>query len=221
MKIPFTAEQFFKVFENYNVQVFPSQIILFLLGITSLVVVHSAKPNRDKLIYGVLGLIWIWAGIIYHIGFFSPINKAANIFGIAFILEGGLLIGSSFSRKRTDIYLKPALRGYIGEILVIFGLLIYPMIGLISGTPVKHTISFGLPCPTTITTFGFFLLTLGKFPRFLLIIPSLWVVVGCMAALNFGVYQDLMLPVSLLVSLPFLLKNNKSTISKIEPAAHN
>ncbi|MBK7030107.1 MAG: hypothetical protein IPH45_13265 [Bacteroidales bacterium] len=221
MKIPFTAEQFFKVFENYNLQVFPAQVILVLLGITGLVLAHSAKPYRDKLIGSILGFVWIWAGIIYHIGFFASINKAANFFGIVFILQGLLIIWSSFSGKWTGISLKPTLSGYIGEILVIFGLLIYPIIGLILGTPFKHTISFGLPCPSTIATFGFFLLTSGKLPRYLLLIPSLWVLIGFMAALNFGVYQDIMLLISLLVSLPFLIFKKKPISETIDSVTIN
>jgi hypothetical protein len=221
MKIPFTSEQFFSVFENYNVKVFPSQVILFLLGILALVLVHSAKPYRDKLIGGILGLSWIWAGIIYHIGFFASINKAANFFGILFILQGVLLIWSSFSGKWSEILIKPQLRGYIGEILVVFGLIIYPVIGLILGTPIKHTISFGLPCPLTITTWGFFLLTSGKLPRYLLLIPSIWVLIGFMAALNFGVYQDVMLLISLLVSLPFIIFKKKSISDTIDSVTIN
>jgi hypothetical protein len=37
----------------------------------------------------------------------------------------------------------------------------------------ETTISFGLPYPTVIATFGFFMLTGTRFPKYLLIIPAI------------------------------------------------
>ncbi|MCF8230487.1 MAG: DUF6064 family protein [Bacteroidales bacterium] len=54
-------------------------------------------------------------------------------------------------------------------------------------------ISLGLPCPRTILTFGFLMLALQGFKKYLLIIPSIWTIIGLGAAINFGVLQDFMM----------------------------
>lgn len=91
----------------------------------------------------------------------------------------------------------------------LFGLVIYPVISFFPGGTVEKTISFGLPCPTTIATFGFFLLTGKKFPKYLVIIPSLWALIGTTAALKFGVYQDFLLIVTAIVANIYLLRKKR------------
>ena len=70
----------------------------------------------------------------------------------------------------------------------------------------ENTIALGLPCPSAILTFGFLMLVSNKFPKYLLIIPTLWAVIGLSAAINFGVYQDFMLIVAAIVADFNLLK---------------
>lgn len=88
MKTPFTTEQFFLVFEHYNLKIFPAQLIIVILGIAALLLVHSKNRYKNKLIGCYLGLLWIWTGLVYHIVFFSGINKAAYVFGGIFIIQG-------------------------------------------------------------------------------------------------------------------------------------
>ena len=87
-------------------------------------------------------------------------------------------------------------KDFAGYFFILFGLIIYPLIGQISDGSFMKTISLGLPCPSVIVTFGFLMLTKDHFPKYLLIIPSLWALVGLSAAVNFGVYQDLMILIS-------------------------
>jgi hypothetical protein len=46
MKIPLTTEQFFEVIESYNLAVFPAQLIVILLGILSVILLHSKKEPK-------------------------------------------------------------------------------------------------------------------------------------------------------------------------------
>ncbi len=66
MKIPFTTEQFFEIIEKYNLAVFPVQLIILLLGILSVIILHSNIKSKNKLIGGFLGVLWIWIGIAYQ-----------------------------------------------------------------------------------------------------------------------------------------------------------
>ena len=209
MKIPFTTEQFLSVFEKYNSTVFPIQWILILLGIVALFLVHSKHSSKNKLIGSFLGLLWIWMGIVYHIIFFTVINKLAFVFGGFFVLQGVLILINTFLKDKLIFSFPSQTKNYFGYFFILFGLIIYPIISYFVQGTFKRTIALGLPCPTTILTFGFFMMASNKFPKYLLIIPSLWTIVGVGAAIQFGVYQDFMMPIAAVIAVTMLFKTKK------------
>lgn len=210
MKTPFTPEQFFTIFEKYNQSVFPVQLIFILLAIGGLFLLHSKFSSiKNRLLPGFLGLLWIWNGLIYHMLFFAEINKAAYVFGGLFILQGLLFLWTAFRNERFVFVFRLKAKELAGYFFILFGLIAYPIIGYLAGATATRTISLGLPCPTTIVTFGLLMLAGGNFPRYLLIIPSLWALVGFSAAFNFGVYQDFMLPVSAIVADIYLVRRKR------------
>jgi len=211
MKIPFTTEEFFNVFEKYNAGVFPAQIIIILMGITGMVFLHSENKFRDRYIGLFLGILWLWSGIIYFITYFTAINKPAYLFGGLFITQAILLLLNAFSPNRMRFSFTADLKGYFGYFFAVFGLLIYPVIEYFIGGSLMRTITLGLPCPTVILTFGYFLLTTGRFRIYLLVIPVLWSLMGLSAAINFGVYPDFMLIVAAIISGFALIRKNRPT----------
>ena len=210
MKIPFTTEQFFSVFEEYNSTVFPFQWILILLGIFVLFLIPSKYSSKNRLIGSFLGLLWVWIGIMYHIIFFTAINKLAFVFGGFFILQGVLILIHTFLKDTLIFSVSTSqTKNYFAYFFILFGLIIYPIISyFVQGSPNK-TIALGLPCPSTIFTFGFFMIASNKFPKYLLIIPSLWAIVGLGAAIQFGVYQDFMMPITAIIAGAILFKTKK------------
>jgi hypothetical protein len=88
MKIPFTVEQFFDVFETYNQAIWPAQIGVYVLGLMIVAALLKPIDYSDQFISGVLALFWIWTGAFYHILHFSTINALALIFGVFFVLQG-------------------------------------------------------------------------------------------------------------------------------------
>jgi len=209
MKTPFTTEQFFSVFETYNSNVFPAQIIILLLGLFILYITLFSRFEKNTLIGSMLGLFWIWMGAVYHIIFFSSINPPAFVFGTLFILQGIFFLVETLIRKKLVFSYLRGTRGYLAVILILFGLIVYPLISYFLGGAISKTISFGLPCPTTIATFGFLMLASKKISKYLLIIPSLWAIIGTTAALQFGVYQDFLLIISAIIANIYILQNQK------------
>lgn len=203
MKTPFSTEQFFQVFEQYNQAIFPGQLILALLGLVALILLHSNLSFKNWYIGISLGALWFWTGMIYHITFFSKINQVAFLFGDLFILQGLLILYNSI-KNRFYFSFEPQARDYAGYFFILFGLIIYPLIGILSGGSLVRTISLGLPCPSVIFTLGFLILTKDHIPKYLLIIPLLWAFVGLSAVVNFGVYQDLMILVSAICAIVFV-----------------
>jgi hypothetical protein len=209
MKTPFTVEQFLEVFVNYNTTLFPVQILIFVLGLTALGLIHAKSPWKDRLIGGFLGLLWIWTGAVYHIAYFSAINKTAYAFGGIFILQGGYFLYETLIKKKYIIDFRSGFRVYSGYFFVLFGLIIYPVITYAAEPSAARVISLGLPCPSTILTFGFLMMADKHLSKYLLLIPSLWAVVGISAAINFGIYQDIMLIIAAVVADIFLIARTK------------
>jgi len=205
MKTPFTTEQFFDVFYNYNTSLFPLQLLILALGMVIVAAIHSKRERYSYLTGVLLGILWIWTGLIYHIRYFTSINAAAYGFGGLFIIQG-LLFTIESVRRNLYFEFRKRTRDYIGYFLIIFGLIIYPITGYLIEGDVQHVISLGLPCPTVIFTFGVLLLTYRKFSRYLLIIPTIWAIIGTGAAIHFGVPQDYMLIVSAIIALIFLIR---------------
>jgi hypothetical protein len=209
MKTPFNTQEFFAVFTEYNETIFPFQILILLLGITGMLLIFSRNPLKRKSIGILLGFLWLWMGSVYHIGFFSSINKAAYIFGGVFILQGLFILFEAYIRNRLSFRFRGDFADYLGYFFILFGLAIYPAIGFAMEGSLLTTIALGLPCPSTILTFGFLMLTERSFPKYLLIIPSLWAVIGLSAAINFGVYQDFMMIAAALVADGILVRRKK------------
>ena len=209
MNVPFTTEQFFEVMKNYNISVFPAQLILILTGIFTLILIHSKSSLKNILTGGFLGVLWIWTGIVYHLAFFTAINNAAYVFFGLFILQGVLLLIDTFISKNLEFEFKAQSKDYIAYFFIVFGLIIYPVLIYFLENSLQTTITLGLPCPTTIFTFGFLMLTTAIFPKYLLIIPSIWSVIGTSAAFNFGVYPDYLMIISAIIANFYLLRRKK------------
>ena len=214
MKTPFTIEQFFGVFEKYNLGIFPAQFIIMLAGLICVVLLIRHSAIRTPIAGGLTGLLWLWMGLVYHILYFSGINPAATIFGVVFIIEGIFILYETFIRKRLVINIKKGIQSYLGYFFLIFGIIIYPAIGYFISQNAVQTIALGLPCPTTIFTFGVMILAKDKIPGYLLVIPALWAIIGLAAAINFGVYQDFFIILAAFSALSVVLyghlQNRKS-----------
>jgi hypothetical protein len=88
-------------------------------------------------------------------------------------------------------------------------LLIYPVLGYFLGHVYPHSPTFGLPCPTTIFTFGLLLWADNKVPKYLLVIPLLWSLIGFLAAFQLGVLEDVMLLITGLVATTLIWYRDK------------
>src|SRR5215203_1701715 len=163
MKLPFAIQDFLDVFKRYNTTLFPVQVLLLLLALFILLLVLRHNRWANKAVFIILALLWVWMGAAYHISFFSTINPAAWGFGLAFIAEGLLLLTYGLKKVPVVRYAKDV-RGFVAILLVSYALIIYPALGYLAGHVYPYAPTFGLPCPTTIFTFGIFLLTTSQLP---------------------------------------------------------
>ena len=157
MKLPFTTEEFLRVFERYNLAVWPMQYIFILMAVAAIILAVRKSAYSGKLITIFLSIFCLWMGAVYHISFFTSINKAAYVFGTIFILQGALFLFAGILKNQLSFQFKNNIYGIAGAILMVFALLIYPLIGNRLGHIYPFSPTFGLPCPTTIFTFGMLL----------------------------------------------------------------
>lgn len=151
-------------------------------------------------------------GIIYHFTFFSAINKTAYIFGTFFIIQGILFIYYGIFQNKLSVQIHPDVYGILGGLLILFALIIYPVFGYFAGHVYPSSPTFGLPCPTTIFTFGLLLWTDKKCPVPILFVPFLWSLIGFTAAFSLAVYEDTGLLISgLSATIMILIRNKKLT----------
>lgn len=210
MALPFTVAQFFDVLQGYNESFWPMQIILVLIGIAAFVLVFRKTTASSRIIAGALAFLWLWTGIAYHLVFFTGINKAAYGFGALFIIQAVLFLIAGFRDKLAFSYRKDWY-GYLGVFFAVFGLAIYPLLNYVFGHWWPLNPTFGLPCPTTIFTFGMLLLTVRKVPKHLLVIPVIWALIGVNAAFFLGVWEDLMLIISAVAGTVLLFVRDKKS----------
>lgn len=188
--IPFTIKQFFQVFEKYNQAIYPIQFALILVAVVAIVLAASRIPSRNNIISGLLGLLWIWTGIVYHLIFFTAISPPAYLFGTLFIFQGLLFLYEGVANNRLSFHPSRRFDGVLGAVCMAYALVIYPLIGYGMGHIFPASPTFGAPCPTTIFTFGLLLWADRDISLSLLIVPLLWSLVGTSAAFNFGIKED-------------------------------
>jgi Family of unknown function (DUF6064) len=207
MNIPFTLEQFFDIIRQYNETMWPAQWALNVLALTAIGLLVSRRESSDRMISGILSLLWAWTGIAYHLLFFSRINKAAFGFGALFLAGSGVFLWTGVIKRRLEFSVVDVPRRVAGILLIAYGLVVYPALSVLFGHAYPLMPTFGLPCPTTIFTIGLLFFLRSPFPRSVAVAPVLWSAVGSQAAFLFGVYQDLGLLVAgvagiILIALP-------------------
>lgn len=201
MQMPFTTDQFFDVFRRYNEAVWPLQWVFVAAAVAAVAIAFRPRPQSARAVGALLAVLWLWMGAVYHLTFFRAINPAATAFGVLFLAQGALFAWFGVKQRRLAFQIRPDLVGVAGGVLIAYAIVVYPALGYLLGHRYPAAPTFGLPCPTTIFTFGLLLWTLAPMPRTLLVIPALWAAVGAVAAVQLGVPEDLGLPIAAVVAL--------------------
>ena len=198
--LPFTTDQFLQVFSDYNRAVWPLQLALLGLGITLSIVGYLGPPRAARWISLGLAVLWGWMGAVYHLDFFRRLTPAALAFGIAFLVQAGLFVLWGLRHAPGDTGRVRGPQAWLGAILLGYAFLGYPVIAWALGHRYPAMPTFGLPCPTTITTLAL-LVWVSPRPRWwLLVIPFLWAGIGTTAAFTLGIREDLGLLASAVIA---------------------
>lgn len=204
--MPFDAEEFFKVFAEYNQAIWPLQVAAYVLGVVIVGLLFWKNRGAGILIASGLGAMWLINGIGYHWMFFSALNPPAFAFGGVFIIQAAFLVMSPLIFGGLRFRLAHDARSAAGLLFIAFAMVIYPLWGWLAGHGYPAAPVFGVaPCPTTIFTIGMLFLCEWRSARWLLIIPALWSAVGATAAVLLNVPQDVGLAVALAAVIVFTI----------------
>ncbi|MDP1531198.1 DUF6064 family protein [Rhodoferax sp.] len=204
MALPFTVEQFYGVFRDYNAAVWPAQWFLVALALVAVGAVLRPQPWSGVVVSSILGVLWAWIALIYHLAFFARISPAAYGFAAGSAVGAVAFIWQGVIRRRLSFRWVPGLNAMAGVVLIAFALVVYPVWSAYAGHPYPATPTFGLPCPTTIFTIGLLCFAVPPMPRGPLILPLLWCLVGAQAAFLLDVQPDLGLIAAAVVGMGLL-----------------
>ena len=192
--IPFTSEVFLSLFEQYNGDIWPGQILAYALGLLVIAAMVMPVPGSDRAASAVLAGFWLWNGAVYHLNYFATINFSAYAFSLLFIIQSALLIWTGVVRGRLAFRLRTDASGWCGIAFILIAMVIYPLTAHLLGHGWPQTALFGVaPCPTAIFTLGVLLLAHGRTPWHLMAIPLLWALIGGTAPFLLGIVEDLFL----------------------------
>jgi hypothetical protein len=217
--LPFNVEQFLNVFAEYNQAIWPLQVALVFTALAA--VFLALKPNSlsSRVITLLLACLWLWMGITYHLVFFTRINRAAYAFAALFIVQAVLFIYAGVVNRNLIFRVRWGAAGIVGGLLIVYSLLIYPLVGNVSGNSYPYSPTFGVPCPTTIFTFGLLLWADKGAPRYVILIPLLWSLIGMFAAVYLGIWADAGLPLAGIVGTILILRRGRRAVSPIHAGA--
>jgi hypothetical protein len=207
--LPFTADVLFSSFEAYNRALWPLPILAVPAALATILLTLRPVRGGDRAIGALVTLAWLWVGIGYHFRHFAAIDFAAPVYGFFFVLEG-LLFGWAAVVRRLAFRFGADLFGWVGLALTIAAALAWPLADWLLGHGWPSLRIAGLaPGPTAAFTLGLLLLTEGRAPLHLAVIPLLWTLVAGAMAWILAIPQDLALPLAGFGAFALILWKNR------------
>jgi hypothetical protein len=194
VQLPFTREQFFDLFADYNAALWPALAVLWIASAVASVLLLSSRRPHDRWISALLAAHWIWSAVAYHAVFFTRINPAAWMFAALFLVQAALFVRVGIVQGRLSFAPGRDAWAIVAWLLVAYSLL-YPAINAVQHLTWWRIPMFGVPCPTMIFTVGLLMLAREDSWR-LSIVPVIWSVIGGSAAFLLAVRADYVLPLA-------------------------
>lgn len=174
----FSARTYYRLFELYNLAIWPVQLLAGAAGVAILVCVARSGAAAGRVAACLLAVGWLWVAWAFHAERYATINLAANYFAIGFVVEALLLVWVGTMRGALVLQPVGSSIGRAALGLLLFALLVYPLLAAASGRSWRQMEVFAVaPDPTAVATLG--LLILSARGRWILLpIPLLWCAVS-------------------------------------------
>jgi hypothetical protein len=175
----FSPKTYDRLFELYNVAIWPAQIFALALGLAIWILLSRATASGGRFVTAVLAASWLWVGVVFQMRRYATINWAATYFGWTFVLEAALLLWLGVFRPRLTFGMPSDRVGWLGSGMFLFALWAQPLADLLLGRSWRRLEIFGVaPDPTVIGTLGLLMLASGRGRRPLIFIPVIWCLIS-------------------------------------------
>jgi len=175
----FSSRTYYRLFELYNLEWWPLQILALALGVAVFVLLRRGGKRAGRAIALILVLCWLWVAWAFHLQRYASINLAASYFAWAFAVQALLLLWLGAVRGRLTPAPATRLQQRAGFGLLLFALLIFPLIGSLLGRSWTQAEAFGMaPDPTALATLGVLLTIKLRHSGWLFPIPVLWCLIS-------------------------------------------
>lgn len=182
----FSARTWHRLFELYNADVWPAQLVALALGAAALLLAFVGSAPADRAIAAIVAACWLFTAWAFHLERYATINWTAPWFAAAFAAQALLLLWRGTIRGRLAFRPGRQPRQLAGLALFVFALLVQPALGPLSGRPWSQAQAFGVtPDPTVVATLGLLLLA-SPAPAWLRVIPLSWCAVSALTLWTMG-----------------------------------
>jgi hypothetical protein len=198
----FSARTYYRLFELYNADIWPAQLVALALGLFILASLFRSAAWCGKAVTTILAACWLWVAWAFHAERYASINWAAIYFAIGFAAEALLLIW--FGLVRGELPCAPAgdVVHVAGLGVFLFALIVQPLIGPAIGRPWTQAEIFGVaPDPTAIATLGILLLASRRTAWALMPIPIIWCAISGATLWTMQSQDALIMPLAALLVL--------------------
>jgi hypothetical protein len=211
--LSFSIEELLLVLESYNLDIWPLQIIAYVLILLVLFLLLKPTKYSVKIVLVVLSFFWLFTGVVFCFIYWAPSHIFGYIFGICCTVQGLLFL---YSLIRSDITIASPNKTniLIGMLFILYAIIGYQIFGYYLGHIYPKFFAVGLvPCPTTILTFGIFLI-IRNIPIKYYVIPLTISLGGFLAAYN-GIYEDVGLIITGILGTILLMRINVQSKAKV------
>jgi hypothetical protein len=206
-------ETFLDMLAKYNRDIWPLQIVSYLLAILSLFLALRPSKYSSKMISVVLSFFWLWTGIVFGFFYWGPGYRPAYLFSLLWIVQGVFFLVSGVIKSDISFKFKSGPYSILGSIFILYALAGYQVFGYFIGHRYPAFFAPGLvPCPTNVFTVGVLMLTEKKLPGYLMAIPLLWSISGFMPVSK-GILEDIGMIVFGVLGVVLILMRNRKTVA--------
>jgi len=200
--LPYSAEALFALYGQYNLAIWPIQILFLVLALVGLVLVARPVPRSGWMIGVILALAWVWTGIAFHLQHFGSINFAAPLFAALFVLQAVLLLWGLKPTGTSTVEAPSRPPAVAAVTIALVALMLVPALDWLAGHSWPQWRLFGVaPEPTVLFTLAILLLVRTRWLPLLLVIPAGWLVISGWSGWLLGVWQDVVIAMVGLASL--------------------
>jgi hypothetical protein len=211
-----TEEQLLAVFAAYNEQIWPMQLVAYLLGFLGLFLAVRPTLFSSRLVPAILAFFWLWVAVFFWLPGARQGFVPGYLLAAVFATQGSLFLATAL-RSKLAFGSQANLTSWTGILIALYAMVGYPAAGLMANHIYPQAPPFGLtPCPLVTYTFGLLLLTQAKVPRILLILPLLYAISGLYWS-TIGMVEDAGMALSGLLGV-WLIRVRESKRAAVQPS---